>query len=151
VGVGLSGVISSAPAGHTGTIHTTAFTLVSNTNGTARLTLKPGVLFEPGTLEKDLKKDGIPATVTTGSFCTSNPTPAGFSRAVSIPVQPGQGMTVTINPAAIQAGTELSFGTFQLANYLETTAALIDTSSHTCTSTAPATLPTGGALLHWPK
>jgi hypothetical protein len=35
--------------------------------------------------------------------------------------------------------------------YLETAAALIDTGSYTCTSTAPATLPTGGALLHWPK
>ncbi len=57
-------------------------------------------------------------------------------------------MTVTINPAAIPAETELSFGTFQLANNLETTAALIYTGSYTCTSTAPTTLPTGGALLH---
>jgi len=27
----------------------------------------------------------------------------------------------------------------------------IDTGSYTCISTAPAILPTGGALLHWPK
>lgn len=151
VGLGLSAVIGSAPAHHAGTIQTAAFTLVNNANGTATLTIKPKVLFEPSTLQSDLEKDGIPAKVTAGSFCSSDPTPPGFSRAVSIPIQPGQGMTVTINPAAIPAGTELSFGTFQLADNLETTAALIDTGSYTCTSTAPTTLPTGGALLHWPK
>jgi hypothetical protein len=151
LGLSLSGVIGSAVAHPAGTIRTAAFTLVSNADGTATLTIKPKVLFEPGTLQSDLEKDGIPAKVTVGSFCSSDPTPAGFSQAVSIPIQPGQGMTVTINPAAIPASTELSFGTFQLANNLETTAALIDTGSYTCTSTAPATLPTGGALLHWPK
>ncbi len=151
LGLNLSGVFGSAPAHHTGTIRTAAFTLVSNADGTATLTLKPQELFEPGTLQSDLAKAGIPARVTVGSFCSSDPTPAGFSQAVSIPIQPGQGMTVTINPAAIPAGTELSFGTFQLASNLETTAALIDTGSYTCTSTAPTTLPTGGALLHWPK
>jgi hypothetical protein len=72
---------------------------------------------------------------------------------VSIPIQPqqepGPHTTVTINPAAMPAGTELSFGTFQLGNSLETSAALINTDSYTCTITAPTTLPTGGALLHW--
>jgi len=151
LGLSLSGVIGSAVAHPAGTIRTAAFTLVSNADGTATLTIKPKVLFEPGTLQSDLEKDGIPAKVTVGSFCSCDPTPAGFSQAVSIPIQPGQGMTVTINPAAIPAGTELSFGTFQLANNLETTAALIDTGSYACTSTPPATLPAGGALLHWPK
>jgi hypothetical protein len=151
LGLSLSGVMGSAVAHPAGTIRTAAFTLVSSADGTATLTIKPQVLFEPGTLQSDLEKDGIPAKVTVGSFCSSDPAPAGFSQAVSIPIQPGQGMTVTINPAAIPAGTELSFGIFQLANNLETTAALIDTGSYTCTSTAPATLPTGGALLHWPK
>jgi hypothetical protein len=151
LGAGLSGAIGSAPAHRAGTIRTTAFTLVSNPNGTATLTIKPKVLFEPGTLQRDLRQDGIPARVTVGSFCSSDPTPTGFSKAVSIPVQRGQGTTVTINPAAIPAGTELSLGIFQLANSLETSAALITAGSYTCTSTAPTTLPTGGALLHWPK
>ena len=151
LGLGLSGAIGSAPAHRTGTIQTAAFTLVSNANGTATLTLKPGELFDPGTLQRDLRQEGIPARVTVGSFCSSDPTPAGFSQAVSIPVQRGQGTTVTINPAAIPEGTELSFGTFQLADNRETAAALIDSGSYTCTSTAPTTLPTGGALLHWPK
>jgi hypothetical protein len=153
LGLGLSGVISSTPAQRTGTIRTAAFTLVNNANGTATLTIKPKVLFDPGTLQEDLAKYGIPAKITVGSFCSSDPTPAGFSQAVSIPIQPrqqpGPHTTVTINPAAIPAGTELSFGTFQLGNSLETSATLINTGSYTCTSTAPTTLPTGGALLHW--
>ncbi|MGH3401473.1 MAG: hypothetical protein ACRDRJ_02975 [Streptosporangiaceae bacterium] len=142
-------MIGSTPAHRTGTIRTAAFMLTMNANGTATLKLRPRELFEPGTLQNDLKKDGIPARVTVGSFCSSDPTPAGFSQAVSIPIQRGQGTTVTINPAAIEAGTELSFSTFRLASNLETLAALIDTSSYTCISTAPTTLPTGGALLHW--
>jgi hypothetical protein len=146
-------VISSTPAQRTGTIRTAAFTLVNNANGTATLTIKPKVLFDPGSLQKDLAKYGIPAKVTVGSFCSSDPTPAGFSQAVAIPIQPqqepGPHTTVTINPAAIPAGTELSFGTFQLGNSLETSAALINSDSYTCTTTAPTTLPAGGALLHW--
>jgi hypothetical protein len=151
LGAGLSGAIGSGPAHHTGTIRTAAFTLVSNPDGTATLTIKPKVLFEPGALQRDLRQDGIPARVTVGSFCSSDPTPAGFSQAVFIPMQRGQGTTVTINPAAIPAGTELSLGIFQLAKTVETSATLITADSYTCTSTAPTTLPTGGALLHWPK
>jgi hypothetical protein len=40
-------------------------------------------------------------------------------------------VTVTINPAPIPPGTELSFGTFQLAANLETAAVLINTGSRT--------------------
>jgi hypothetical protein len=54
---------------------------------------------------------------------------------------------VTINPAAMPAGTKLSFGHFQLATSQQTSIALIDTSSYTCTSTAPTALPSGGGAL----
>src|ERR1700726_3987813 len=48
VGVALGlGLTGSAPAHGTGTIRTAAFTLVSNANGTATLTIKNNVLFEP--------------------------------------------------------------------------------------------------------
>jgi hypothetical protein len=50
---------------------------------------------------------------------------------------PAQNRTVTINPAAMPAGTELSFGSFQLTRGQETVFTLIDTGSYTCTSTAP--------------
>ena len=141
LGVGLTG---SAPTHATGTIRTAAFTLVNNANGTATLTINNNVLFEPGTLQADLTQDGIPAKVTVGSFCSSDPAPAASSQVVS--VQPGEEPTVTINPAAMPAGTELSFGNFQNANAGRTFLVLIDTNSYTCTSTAPAVLPHGSAV-----
>lgn len=52
-----------------------------------------------------------------------------------------------INPAAMPAGTELSFGYFQLSSGQETAAGLIDTSSYTCTSTAPTTPPPGASAM----
>jgi hypothetical protein len=48
---------------------------------------------------------------------------------------------------AAPAGTELSFGFFQLSSGQETVAGLIDTSSYTCTSTAPATPPPGAGAM----
>jgi hypothetical protein len=153
--LGLTGVLGSAP--NRGTIRTAAFTLVSHTNGTASLTINARVLLDPSILQSDLAQYGIPATVTTGSFCSSDPAPAGFSQVVSFqpPFQGNMGRpaapvnpTITINPAAMAAGTELSFGDFQVSlTRVETAIALIDTNSNTCTSNAPTTPPSGGALL----
>jgi hypothetical protein len=160
VGAGVAlglGLTASAPAHGTGTIRTLAFTLVSNADGTATLTINPNVLLEPATLQSDLAQDGIPAMVTVGSFCSSDPAPVGFLEVVSVqkipPGEPpqaskpqrGPARTMTINPAAMPAGTELSFGNFQVANGEQTSFALIDTTSYTCTSTAPSAPPAGGA------
>jgi hypothetical protein len=146
--LGLSGAIGSAPAHRTGTIRTAAFTLAQNASGTATLTINPRVLFEAATLQRDLERDHIPAMVTAGSFCSSNPAPPGFSQVISIPIQPRQHpVKVTINPAAMPAGTKLSFGHFQLATSQQTSIALIDTGSYTCTGTAPTALPSGGGAL----
>jgi hypothetical protein len=84
VALGLS-LTGSAPTHATGTIRTAAFTLVSNANGTATLTINNNVLFEPGTLQSDLAQDGIPAKVTVDSFCSSDPAPASVSRKHSGP------------------------------------------------------------------
>jgi hypothetical protein len=139
LGLGLSG---SAPTHATGTIRTAAFTLVRNATGTATLTINNNVIFEPATLQSDLAQDGIQAKVTAGSFCSSDPIPAGISQVISVPaVQPGEAPTVTINPTAMPPGTELSFGNFQLANGGKTFVALIDSGSYTCTSTAPVGAP----------
>jgi hypothetical protein len=157
LGLGLAGGLSSSPAAGTGTIRTTAFTITRNASGTATLTINPRVLFDPSTLQGDLARDGIPAKVTTGSFCASNPALGGFSQAVTFsPALQGDGgqrqlnnPTVTINPATIPAGTELSIGAFQVANGDNTALALISKNSYTCTGTAPTAPPSGGALLHW--
>jgi hypothetical protein len=153
--LGLTGVIGSARS--MGTITTASFTLVSNTNGTATLTINPNELLDTAALQNDLQQDGIPALVTSGSFCYSNPTPAGFSQVVSFypprptsgfaQVQQGVQPTITFNPAAMPAGTELSFGYFQLSSGAQQTDfVLINTGSYACTSTPPSGRPNGGRL-----
>ena len=146
--LGLTGVLG--PARTPGTIRTAAFTLVSNANGTATLTINPKELLDPAALQSDLAQFGIPAKVTSGSFCSSDPAPAGFSQVVSgqpagpstVTPQSGVHPTITIDPAAMPAGTELSVGYFQLSSGTysgeqQADVVLIDTSSYTCTSTPP--------------
>jgi hypothetical protein len=146
--LGVSGVLG--PARAPGTIRTAAFTLVSNSDGTATMTINPKELLDPAALQSDLAQYGIPAKVTTGSFCSSDPAPAGFSQVVSSHLagpftatpQNGAHPTITINPAAMPAGTELSIGNFQLssgehAGQQQADFVLIDASSYTCSSTPP--------------
>jgi hypothetical protein len=143
--VGLTGIIGSTH--RTGTIRTAAFTLVSNANGTATLTINPKVLLEPATLQRDFARDGIPAKVTVGRFCSSDPAPAGLLHVVSIP-RTRYVRTITINPAAMPAGTELSFGNFQLTNGEQTNFALIDKGSYTCTAHATPLQPRTIAIFY---
>jgi hypothetical protein len=146
--LGLTGVPGPGPA--PGTIRTAAFTLVSNSNGTATLTINPKELLDPAALQSDLAQFGIPAKVTTGSFCSSDPAPAGFSQVVSsspagpFTATPQNGVhpTITINPAAMPAGTELSIGNFRLSSGVysgqqQADFVLVDTGSYTCSSTPP--------------
>jgi hypothetical protein len=142
--LGLTGVLG--PARTPGTIRTASFTLVSNSDGTTTLTLNPKELLDPAALQSDLAQDGIPAKVTSGSFCSSNPHPAGFSQVVSFqPAGPGTSTpqsgvqpTITIDPAAMPAGAELSVGYFKLpSGEQQADAVLIDSNSYTCTSTPP--------------
>jgi hypothetical protein len=148
--LGLAGVLGAVPARAHATIRTAAFTLVNNSDGTASLTINPGELLDPAALQNDLAQYGIPAVVTTGSLCTSDPAPAGFSQVVSsspagpstATPQPVANPTITIDPSALPAGTELSVGDFQLssgdyAGQQQADFVLIDTSSYTCTSTPP--------------
>ena len=74
--LGLAAVVSSgSPAPAPQTIRTAAFTLVRNANGTASLTLNQGQMFDPAALQQALARDGIPALVQTGTYCTSTPAP----------------------------------------------------------------------------
>ena len=138
--LGLTGVLG--PARPPGMIRTASFTLVSNANGTATLTINPKELLDPAALQSDLTQYGIPAKVTSGSFCSSDPHPAGFSQVVSVDwpsnasPQSGVQPTITIDPSAMPAGAELSVGYFRLpSGEQQADVALIDTSSYTCTST----------------
>ena len=139
--LGLTGVLG--PARTPGTIRTASFTLASNSNGTATLTINPKELLDPAALQSDLAQYGIPAKVTSGSFCSSDPHPAGFSQVVSVPgPDPGAQPTITIDPSAMPAGAELSVGYFQLssgeyAGEQQADVVLIDSNSNTCTSSPP--------------
>jgi len=142
--LGLTG--AAGPAGTHGTIRTAAFTLVSHADGTDTLTLDPAQLLDPAALQSDLQAHGIPALVTSGSFCTSTPPPAGFEQVVTLPGPgswtPQSPPGITIDPSAMPAGAELSVGYFRLssgpaAGEQEAVLVLIDTSSHTCSSTPP--------------
>ncbi len=154
--LGLTGLL-----GHAGVpkeVKTASFMIVSHANGTDTLTINPSELLNPSQLEGDLAQYGIPAEVTTGSICTSDPAPAGFAQVVSSsPAGPGTATptsgaqpTITIDPSAIPAGTELSIGDFQLssgpnAGEQQADFVLIDASSYTCSSTPPSSgiLPSG--------
>jgi hypothetical protein len=140
LGLGLTaGTAPAQPTRGAGTIQTAAFTLVKHANGTATLTLSNKALFEPATLQSDLAQDGIQAKVTAGSFCSTDPAPAGIAQVITVPVaQPGSGPVVQINPAAMPAGTELSFGDFVLANSGRAVVGLINPNSYTCSTTPPA-------------
>ena len=146
--LGLTGVLG--PARTPGTIRTAAFTLASSANGTATLTINPKELLDPAALQSDLAQYGIPAKVTSGSMCSSDPAPAGFSQVVSfqpagpgtVTPQSGVQPTITIDPSAMPAGTELSIGDFQLSSgqysgQQQADLVLINTSSNTCSSTPP--------------
>jgi hypothetical protein len=148
LGLGLSGAFGSSAAHATGTIQTSAFTLTSNSDGTDTLTLNPGELLNPSQLQSDFAQYGIPAKVTSGSYCTSDPEPAGFSQAVTGPsggswrVGSGQRPTMTIDPSQIPSGTELSVGYFQdtsgpAAGEQQANMSLINTGSYTCSTTPP--------------
>ena len=158
-GLSLAGAFSSAS--RRGIIRTPSFTLASYTDGTAKLTLNPAALLNPAELQRDFARYGIPAKVTTGSYCTSDPEPAGFSQAVTTPgpgtSEQGSGgraggpvpaPTITIDPSKLPAGTELTVGDFSLANgEQQADFALMSSGSYTCTSTPPdlSTSDTGGA------
>jgi hypothetical protein len=142
----VSGAFTAAP--RTGTIRTAAYTLQQNANGTDTLTLNPTELFDPAQLQSDLASYGVPAKVTSGSFCTSDPEPAGFAQVVSPPgggtfrVGSGQQPSMTIDPSQMPSGTELSVADFQLtqgdlAGEDQADLDLINASSFTCTSTPP--------------
>jgi hypothetical protein len=152
--LGLAIVGSNSSALAPGTIRTAAFTLARNANGTASLTLNQDQVFNPAALQQALARDGIPALVQTGTYCTSTPAPPS-SGVVSIQLPDGSPVPHTgnqspvppdavtvINPAAMPGGTELSF---TYSNHdRDLTGSLIYTAAHTCSSTPPVGPPPAG-------
>jgi hypothetical protein len=83
-----------------------------------------------------------------GSFCSSDPPPAGIKKVIKFAGSPGNpGNDMVINPAAMPAGTELSFGYFRRADGVQTSLALIDMRSYTCTTEPPPGPPPDGVMI----
>ena len=155
--LGVATVVSSgSPAPAPQTIRTAAFTLARNANGTTSLTLNQGQMFDPAALQQALSRDGIPALVQTGIYCSSTPAPPSNGvMSVQLPdgspvgkSTPGHASPVppdavtVINPAAMPAGTELSFTYSNHDRVLN--GGLIYTAAHTCSSTPPVGQPSAG-------
>jgi hypothetical protein len=143
---GVFGSAARGPAHSTSPIHLAAFTLVSNPDGTTTLTLRPQEFNDPAVLRHALAQHSIPALVKIGSFCSSNPEPPS-NRAVRFSAPPlsvsaghrhpaGQA-TVIIDPSALPAGTELSFGVFPRDTLMVSMTTIYD-HAYTCTTSPPA-------------
>jgi hypothetical protein len=114
----------------------TAFTLQSGPHGTSVLTMRKGDRLDPAALRGDLARHGIPALVTVGKMCNAAGAPGdlNLNRVVTSRRTATGGVQLTINPAAIPAGTRLSIGYFPGG----TGFALISDASHlTCTTGRP--------------
>jgi hypothetical protein len=132
-----------------GTIRTAAFTLVKNANGTATLTLSQNQVFNPAVLQQALARDGVPALVKIGTFCSSDAAPS-VPGVISLQLPDGSPVpashpygenpvpssaVMVINPTVMPAGTELSFD--YVDNGHELHMGLIYTRSYTCGSGFP--------------
>jgi hypothetical protein len=121
-------------------IRTAAYTLVRHADGSVTLTIDPTELFDPTALQNDLQTDGIPAQVTPGKICYSDPAPGEVSQVVvwHTRTEPGGNDTITIDPSAMPAGSELSFGVVPLKGSVPVQVAeftLVDPNAFTCSTT----------------
>jgi hypothetical protein len=91
-----------------------AFTLKDGPAGSTSLTLHKGAQYrlDPDALRRALADHGIPALVTVGKSCDTNPEPEGLDQVVTAYRQSSGAVFITINPTAIPAGAELSIGYF---------------------------------------
>lgn len=154
--VGLTGAggpaspAGKAGTGTTGTTRTAAFTLTRNANGTDTLRLSTRQMLDPAELQRALARDGIPALVKSGTYCSSTPrlpmpTTIGVltierpdGTQVGPPAAPGRpgphnvvippNAVFVINPARMPAGSELFF------DYVShgLSSGLINPNSYTC-------------------
>ena len=115
LGLGMTAVVSSVgtnrPPGLP-TAQLAAFSISSGPHGASSLTLRKGTNYRlnPVAVRQALAQHGIAALVTVGKTCDSNPEPEGLDQAVTPQRHPDGSVTLTINPVAMPAGSELSIG-----------------------------------------
>jgi hypothetical protein len=89
-----------------------AFTVSTTPGGATALTLRKGEQYrlDPDALRQALADHGVLALVTVGKTCGSNPEPKGLDAVVSASRNADAAVYLTINPAAMPSGAELSIG-----------------------------------------
>lgn len=87
-----------------------AFSVVSNPNGTATVTLVKGPGINPDSLSRALGGAGVPAIIRVGSFCRSHGDAPKASGVLTSERRSDGSVILVINPKAMPRGTELSIG-----------------------------------------
>jgi hypothetical protein len=101
-------------SGHIGpaTAQLTAFTVSTTPQGLTAVTLRKGQQYrlDPDALRQVLAEHGIAALVTVGKTCDTNPEPNRLDQVLSARRNADGAVYLTINPAAVPSGAELSIG-----------------------------------------
>jgi hypothetical protein len=89
-----------------------AFTVSSTPGGVTAVTLRKGAQYrlDPDALRQALADHGIRALVTVGTTCDTNPEPSGLDQVVSARREADGAVYLTIDPATMPTGSELSIG-----------------------------------------
>jgi hypothetical protein len=107
----------SARSGHPaavspGTVKLAAFSVSDGPGTSTTLILRRYGPLDPTALRQALSQHGIPALVTVGTFCRSNPGVSGFDQVVQPSTLADGTDVIVINGQAMPSGTELSIGLF---------------------------------------
>ena len=110
-GVGSPG---HAPPAHSSGPQLAAFTVTSGPGGATSLTLRKGGQWQvnAAALRQALAEHDIPALVTVGKSCDTNPEPAGLDQVITSNRQTDGNVDVIFNPKALPPGAEISIGLF---------------------------------------
>ena len=102
-----------APAASSGSVRLAAFTVTSGPGDSTTLVLRKDTPLDPSALRQALAQHGIPALVTVGSFCRTNPlAPVPFGQVVQPTTLADGSDAIVINGQAMPSGAELSIAVF---------------------------------------
>ncbi len=110
-GVGSPG---HAPPAHSSGPQLAVFTVTSGPGGATSLTLRKGGPWQvnAAALREALAEHDIPALVTLGKSCDTNPEPAGLDQVITSNRQTDGNVDVIFDPKALPPGAEISVGLF---------------------------------------
>jgi hypothetical protein len=103
---------SHSPSVSPGSLKLAAFSVADGPGGSTTLILYRYAPLDPTALRQALAQHGIPALVTVGTFCRSNPGVSGLDQVAQPSTQADGSDVIAINGQAMPPGTELSIGIF---------------------------------------